>query len=101
MGRLENIIERNKHPRRHGRKGVTMGIALGLFVFVILVLMIFTDLDESPVQPEPVAPAGRLTDEKRVDGVLLYRPKPRAATVDAGATGPVPAPTAPTPAPTP
>ena len=53
MGRLEQIIERNKHPRKHGRRGVTMGVGLGLFVFVILILMIFTDLDESPVEPKP------------------------------------------------
>lgn len=79
MGRLEQIIERNKHPRKHGRKGVTMGVGLGLFVFVILILMIFTDLDESPVDPKPETPAAAPPDEKRVDGVLLYRDRPRAA----------------------
>ena len=91
MGRLENIVERNKHPGRHGRKGVTAGVLLGLFVFVILILMIFTDLDESPVDPTPAPEpaAARPPDEKRVDGVLLYRPKARAA--DAGvATPPAP-----------
>ncbi len=85
MGRLENIVERNKHPRRHGRKGVTMGMLLALFVFVILVLIIFTDFDESPVKPAPPA-AETPSGEKRVDGVLMYRPKPRPpAALDAGA----------------
>ena len=85
MGRLENIVERNKHPGRHGRKGVTMGMLLAVFVFVILVLIVFTDFDESPTQPAPPA-AEPPSGEKRVDGVLMYRAKPRpAAVLDAGA----------------
>lgn len=58
MGRLEDIVERNKHPRKHRRGALSIGIGLAIFVLVILVLMIFTDLDESPspspsVDPEP------------------------------------------------
>lgn len=70
--RLDQIIERNKNPRKHGRSGVTMGLVVAAFVFLILVLIVFTDFDDSPTakSPEPtVAPSG----EKRVDGVLLYR----------------------------
>jgi hypothetical protein len=70
--RLDQIIERNQNPRKHGRSGVTMGLVVAAFVFLILVLIVFTDLDDSPTAqaPEPtVAPSG----EKRVDGVLLYR----------------------------
>ena len=78
MGRLEEIVARNKHPGRH-RKGVSMGILVAIFVFVILILMIFTDLDERPDVPKDVAePAAT---EKRVNGVLLYREKARDAGV--------------------
>jgi hypothetical protein len=90
MGRLDNIIERNQHPRRHGRKGVTMGMLMALFVFVILVLIIFTDFDESPVKPSPAAePAATEppSGEKRVNGVLMYREKARPAALDAGGVG--------------
>lgn len=84
MGRLENIIERNRNPGRHRKEGrFPLGIAMAAFVLLILILMIFTDLDESPdAEPaEPAAPATRDDGaKKRVDGVLLYREKPRAAT---------------------
>ena len=83
MSRLDQIVERNKHPGKYGRRGVTMGVLLAAFVFLILVLIVFTDFDESPTatQPEPaVVPSG----EKRVDGVLMYRePARRDAATDA------------------
>jgi hypothetical protein len=80
MGRLEDIVERNKHPRRYRRRGVTMGMLLGLFVFVILVLVIFTDFEETPVKQQSTpAPSG----EKRVDGVMIYR-EPAQTSRDAG-----------------
>ena len=75
MGRLDDIIDRNKHPRKHSKMRFPLGIMLSAFVLLILVLMIFTDLADSPdskTQPtQSPAPSG----EKRVDGVLLYREK--------------------------
>lgn len=84
MSRLDQIVERNKHPRKYGRSGVTMGLLVAAFVFLILVLMVFTDFDESP-DAQPPAPAAAPSGEKRVDGVLMYRePRrvPRDATAD-------------------
>ena len=71
MSRLDQIVERNRHPGKYGRRGVTMGVLLAAFVFLILVLIVFTDFDESPTakEPEPSIAPG----EKRVDGVLMYR----------------------------
>ena len=77
MGRLEDIAERNKHPGRHRKNGVTMGVLVAAFVFLILILMIFTDLDERPDVPKDV-PVPAVSTEKRVNGVLLYREKARA-----------------------
>ena len=76
MGRLDDIIDRNKHPRKHSKMRFPLGIMLSAFVLLILVLMIFTDLADSPdAKTPPAATSG----EKRVDGVLLYREKKRAA----------------------
>ncbi len=72
MGRLEDIAARNKHPGRHRKSGVTMGMFVAIFVFAILIMMIFTDLDERPDVPKDVPAA---STEKRIDGVLLYREK--------------------------
>lgn len=58
-----------------------MGMLLGLFVFAILVLVIFTDFEERPTKP---APPGAPSGEKRVNGVMIYREPARAAR-DAGA----------------
>jgi hypothetical protein len=80
MGRLEEIIERNKHPGKHRKGRFPLGIGVALFVLIILVLMIFTDLDESPdakrdtPQAEP-APASR---DKHVNGIMLYKERPKA-----------------------
>lgn len=79
MGRLEEIAERNKHPGRHRKSGVTTGMFVAIFIFAILMMMIFTDLDERPDVPKDApGPAPAVSTEKRVNGVLLYREKPRA-----------------------
>ncbi|HEY5947837.1 MAG TPA: hypothetical protein VIV40_20195 [Kofleriaceae bacterium] len=70
MGRLDDIIDRNKHPRKHSKMRFPLGLMLSAFVLLILVLMIFTDLEDDP---KPIAPAATPSGEKRVDGVLLYR----------------------------
>ena len=83
MGRLDDIIDRNKHPRKHSKHRFPVGIMLSGFVLLILILMIFTDLGMTPA-PKQAQPEPSVSGEKRVDGVLLYRPKAR---VDAGAAG--------------
>ena len=65
MGRLEEIIDRNKNPRKHRQGKFPFGIAVAAFVLLILVLMIFTDLDAPPkkAEPEESAPEkGRVHD---------------------------------------
>lgn len=84
MGRLEDIVDRNKHPGKHRKMRFPVGIMLSAFVLLVLVLMIFTDLGVSPTTKpaSPPPPSG----EKRIDGVLLYSPSARGprARVDAG-----------------
>lgn len=92
MGRLENIIERNKHPSRHRKGGrFPMNLLLAVFVCVILFLIIFTDLDESPRQTpaQGPVPASTAKPEKHVDGVLLYGGHRRTSALpDAGVQAP-------------
>jgi hypothetical protein len=76
MGRLEDIIDRNKNPGKHRKMRFPLGLMMAGFVLLILVLMIFTDLDESPgYKAAPATGSGeqRVDGDKRVDGVLLYR----------------------------
>lgn len=81
MGRLEDIIDRNKHPRKYRKTRFPVGIMLSAFVLLVLVLMIFTDLGMTPTKQPP--PAARESGDKHVDGVLLYGGPKRAK--DAGA----------------
>jgi hypothetical protein len=107
MGRLDNIIARNRRPNRlHERLIVSM--LLGVVVIVIIALAVFTDLglppeardargragepaeqaagsaggqagtqDRSGAQSTPGAPAA--ARGKRVDGVLLRVPPAKPA----------------------
>ncbi len=74
MGKLEDIIARNKNPKRFGER-MTVGIGLGVFVLFILVAMVCTNLGERPEAKEPprIDPA-----DKRVDDIRLGTPRPRA-----------------------
>lgn len=81
MGRLEDIIERNRNPRaairnRKGRRGVGLP---GVVLFVVLLLLIFTDLAKPP---EPDPPPLRQSDQVR--GVMLSSPAKRAGSGRAG-----------------
>lgn len=69
MGRLENIIERNRNPKRGDT--ITLGIGLATFVLIILVLVVFTDLDEPPVERKKSSPPPPSKVEKRVNDVKL------------------------------
>ena len=88
MGRLEDIVARNQHPRRFRKQKFPVGIMLSGFVLLVLVLMIFTDLGMAPAPSSSSSPAspsaapGKPQGGKRVDGVLLYRaPATRDAAV--------------------
>jgi len=72
MGRLEDIVERNRNPKGRRERWV-WGIVIGSFILIILGLMVFTDLGK-PKEP-PQAPA---TDPKapHVDDVKLWKPRP-------------------------
>jgi hypothetical protein len=67
VGKLDDIIARNKNPKRFGER-MTVGIGLGVFVLIILVLMVCTDLGR---RPEADAPARIDPTDKRVDDVRL------------------------------
>ena len=99
MGRLDNIIARNRRPNRlHER--LTVSLVLGAIVLLILALAVFTDLGLPPeardAPGQPGAPAGQAGGEqgsgapgtpgapaagrgKRVDGVLLRVPPAKPA----------------------
>ena len=71
MGRLDDIIDRNKHPARHRKMRFPVGIMLSAFVLLVLILMIFTDLGRRPDDvPAPPAPA----DDGRVHDIKLWSP---------------------------
>jgi hypothetical protein len=85
MGRLENIVARNRQPSRLNER-LIVSTLIGVIVLLIIALAVFTDLGappeardardtrEAPAIPSaPAAPAapGR---GKRVDGILLRTP---------------------------
>jgi hypothetical protein len=80
VGRLENIIERNRHPGRHRKRKGLVGISLAtLVVFVALILLIFTDLASPPEASDPSIPLrspateAPATRPDAVRGVPLWR----------------------------
>ncbi len=74
MGRLEDIIERNRNPKAN-RERLTVGIGIGVFILIILGLMVFTDLGK---RPEPTgAPAGSASRDHHVDDVPMRSPRRR------------------------
>jgi hypothetical protein len=65
VGRLEEIVERNRNPRAAIRKsGGRRGVGItGVVLFVVLILLCFTDLAHPPQDPPP-PPADRVHDIK-------------------------------------
>jgi len=47
VGKLEDIIARNRDPKRFGER-MTVGIGLGVFLLIILFLVVCTDLGKHP-----------------------------------------------------
>ncbi len=64
MGRLDNIIERNRRGNRPKERTVVM-LGLGFALLVIIILMLFTDLGMPPTPSGP--------HEHRVDDILLRK----------------------------
>ena len=77
MGRLDNIIARNKRSMRP-RERTLVSLAVGFMILLILGLAVFTDLGKPGGDP-PAAPAPK---EHRVNNILLVGPRNH---VDAGA----------------
>lgn len=75
MGRLENIIERNRHPGGK-RDRISVGLT-GIVLLVVVVLLVFTALDWGPATPD--TPPAAEPASTRVHGIKLYRPKPAAS----------------------
>jgi hypothetical protein len=80
MGRLEDIAERNKNPRKHRKGKFPVGIALSAFVLLVLVLMIFTDFAKPNVPDNPPPPP---EEKGRVRDIGIYVDRTHR---DAGAT---------------
>ena len=85
VGRLDNIIARNRGPNRMNER-VIVSMVMGLVVLLIIGLAVFTDLGRPPEARDapaasgapgaPSAPAAR-GRVRRVDDVLLATPPAR------------------------
>lgn len=64
MGRLENIIARNRRGGRPSEKTLASAV-IGVFILIILGLMVFTDLGKPRAPPQ---------GPPHVDGVMLGAP---------------------------
>jgi hypothetical protein len=89
VGRLDNIVARNRRPNRLQER-VIVSTLFGLIVLLVIALAVFTDLGRPPEardDPDAAPTAGAVPDHARVDRVLLRKQpaKPAAA--------PAPAPT--------
>jgi hypothetical protein len=73
VGRLEDIVERNRNPKGN-RERMTVMIGLGVFLLLILGMMVFTNLGLRPEPPAP--PAGSASHDHHVDDVPIRAPRP-------------------------
>lgn len=87
MGRLENIIARNRSGGRP-RERIITSLVFGGIILLILGLMVLTDLGAPPAP----APSPSTTVEKprgpHADGVLLYAPGARRGSASAKSAAP-------------
>lgn len=72
MGKLDDIIARNKNPKRFGER-MTVGIGLGVFVLFILFAMVCTNMGK---RPEADAPPRIDPTDRRVNDVRFGAPRP-------------------------
>ena len=73
MGRLENIIERNRNPKG-SRERIVWGMVFGMAIIAILWLALFTDLGRPPAPAQDPARSIQPSD-KRVDDVKVWSPR--------------------------
>lgn len=73
MGRLENIIERNRNPKG-SRERIVWGMVFGIAIIAILWLALFTDLGK-PVPPKQDPQRSIQPTDKRVDDVKVWTPR--------------------------
>lgn len=84
MGRLDNIIARNRRPNRLQER-VIVSTLLGLVVLLIIGLTVFTDFGlppearNAPAAPAAVPAAPAAGHGKRVNGILLGTPHGKPA----------------------
>lgn len=71
VGRLDNIIARNRRPNQN-RERVIVSLVFGSIVLLILALAVFTDLGAPPAEP---APAPVIDDHRHVNDVYLGAPR--------------------------
>jgi hypothetical protein len=91
VGRLDNIIARNRRPNRLQER-VIVSTLLGIVVLLIIALAVFTDLGMPPgadnaggsIERAPAAPH----DGKHADGILLRRAAQAKAAAPAGTLAP-------------
>jgi hypothetical protein len=69
VGRLEDIVQRNKHPGRR-RERFAVGMT-SLVLLIVVGLLIFTVLQSGPVPAPPVP--GAASGTRGVNDVKLYR----------------------------
>ncbi len=72
MGRLENIIERNRNPKG-SRERYIWGFVFGIAIIAILWLALFTDLGK-PVAPKQDPARSIQPTDKRVDDIKVWSP---------------------------
>lgn len=87
MGRLENIIARNRSGGRP-RERIITSLVFGGIILLILGLMVLTDLGAPPTP----APSTTVAPPRgpHADGVLLYSPGPRRGSAKGAAPGAAP-----------
>lgn len=71
MGRLENIVTRNREMQRRGLRKLLLTVGIVVLIIVIAILMLFTDWGQPNVPPKP-APE----QPTRVHDVYIGKPKP-------------------------
>jgi len=72
VGRLDNIVARNKRGGRFNERTGTM-ILVGMFLLVIIALAAFTDLGQPPADDGPPVP---VPHEKSIHVPLGGKPRP-------------------------
>ena len=91
VGRLDNIVARNRRPSGLQER-VIVSTVFGLIVLLVIALAVFTDLGlppearDAPDARDTGPAAGAVPDHSRVNRVLLRQPSAKPAPTPAPAT---------------